>query len=179
MAIIQCPECGKSISDKAKTCPNCGVPIAAKKRENQKISARTERTIYECKTHWIAMVIPAIVGLLFLFSGIVGMTGTKNKESAVGFLIIAIIAIGFPFLRIKTNKLILTNKRIYGKTGIIRIQSLTSPIEKIQTVNIDKGLLGRVLGYADIKIHCITGVYIFKKQSNAEEMQNAILNTIK
>ena len=29
MAMIICPECGKSVSDKAETCPNCGYPIAA------------------------------------------------------------------------------------------------------------------------------------------------------
>ena len=28
MALISCPECGKEVSDKAPTCPNCGVPIA-------------------------------------------------------------------------------------------------------------------------------------------------------
>lgn len=27
MALINCPECGKGISDKAKSCPNCGCPI--------------------------------------------------------------------------------------------------------------------------------------------------------
>lgn len=27
MALIKCEECGKEISDKAKTCPNCGVPL--------------------------------------------------------------------------------------------------------------------------------------------------------
>lgn len=27
MALIKCPECGKEISDKATTCPNCGCPI--------------------------------------------------------------------------------------------------------------------------------------------------------
>ena len=27
MALINCPECGKEISDKAITCPNCGIPI--------------------------------------------------------------------------------------------------------------------------------------------------------
>lgn len=31
MAIINCPECGKEISDKAIACPNCGMPIASKK----------------------------------------------------------------------------------------------------------------------------------------------------
>ena len=27
MALIKCPECGKEISDKAATCPNCGMPL--------------------------------------------------------------------------------------------------------------------------------------------------------
>ena len=29
MALITCPECGKKVSDLAKTCPDCGYPIAA------------------------------------------------------------------------------------------------------------------------------------------------------
>jgi hypothetical protein len=29
MALIDCPECGAKISDKAPTCPHCGVPVAA------------------------------------------------------------------------------------------------------------------------------------------------------
>ncbi len=28
MAMINCPECGKMVSDKAVSCPNCGFPIA-------------------------------------------------------------------------------------------------------------------------------------------------------
>jgi len=28
MAMIDCPECGKQVSDKAPACPDCGVPIA-------------------------------------------------------------------------------------------------------------------------------------------------------
>ena len=28
MALINCSECGHQVSDKAKTCPNCGCPIA-------------------------------------------------------------------------------------------------------------------------------------------------------
>ena len=28
MALISCPECGKEVSDKAESCPHCGVRIA-------------------------------------------------------------------------------------------------------------------------------------------------------
>lgn len=28
MAIIKCPECGREVSSKAATCPNCGCPVA-------------------------------------------------------------------------------------------------------------------------------------------------------
>lgn len=34
MALIKCPECGKEISDKAESCPNCGCPV---KSENSEI----------------------------------------------------------------------------------------------------------------------------------------------
>ena len=27
MALIKCPECGKEISDKSKTCVHCGFPL--------------------------------------------------------------------------------------------------------------------------------------------------------
>lgn len=40
MALIQCPECGKSISDAAEACPNCGYPIA----EVRKQEAEREKT---------------------------------------------------------------------------------------------------------------------------------------
>lgn len=31
MALINCPECGKEISDQAETCPNCGIALKRKR----------------------------------------------------------------------------------------------------------------------------------------------------
>lgn len=36
MALIQCPECGQTISDKAEKCPKCGYPIASNESETAK-----------------------------------------------------------------------------------------------------------------------------------------------
>jgi len=36
MALISCTECGKEISDKAKSCPFCGAPTAFVKNQSEK-----------------------------------------------------------------------------------------------------------------------------------------------
>ena len=46
MALIKCPECGKEVSDKAKTCPNCGCQLATTKWETIDL----DETIYEIET---------------------------------------------------------------------------------------------------------------------------------
>lgn len=138
-----------------------------------------EQKVYECKAHWCNLIVPGLVALFFIGVFATAFSNPNDRSISIWFLLFAVASFGIPFWKIKSCKLVLTDKRIYGKTGIIKTKSLSAPLSKVQTVNIDKKLFGRIFGYADITIHCITGVYIFKKQSNAEEMQNAILNTIK
>ena len=44
MALIKCSECGKQISDKAKTCPNCGNQISQLKEISDKEIKRLNLT---------------------------------------------------------------------------------------------------------------------------------------
>lgn len=50
MALISCPECGKQISNKAPTCPNCGCPIntsAAQAGHPQEDNSKKMANLYE------------------------------------------------------------------------------------------------------------------------------------
>lgn len=40
MSLINCPECGKEISDKAESCPNCGTPM---KEKNQTVNISMDK----------------------------------------------------------------------------------------------------------------------------------------
>ncbi len=45
MALIQCPVCGKSISENAVACPNCGEPMNNAKESNQVLERGTEHFV--------------------------------------------------------------------------------------------------------------------------------------
>lgn len=66
MALIKCSECGHSVSDKAKYCPNCGCPIG------EMVSNQVETFVTEHKKRgkfflWLSMILIAclICGSLF------------------------------------------------------------------------------------------------------------------
>ena len=44
MALINCPECGKEISDRAGECPHCGYPLSESDSSNESVQVTTEPT---------------------------------------------------------------------------------------------------------------------------------------
>jgi hypothetical protein len=49
MALINCDECGKEVSDKAASCPNCGAPIAPVTRAEPAKKKQKYATVRKCK----------------------------------------------------------------------------------------------------------------------------------
>lgn len=148
-----------------------------------------EKIIYKCEPHWIRVKTGLFFSVVFALEGM--MATFIDSEEGLWLEIVAKIltvlfcfgiAFGlwkFSFYLLKSRELILTDRKIYGKTGIITKRTLSAPISKIQTVRIRKTIGGKIFGYSDLEIHCITGVYWFKKQKNAEGMQKAIFDLIK
>lgn len=68
-----------------------------------------------------------------------------------------LLVITFPFaiyeyLCVRYTELGVTNKRVIYKTGIISRKSEEMKLASIETVEIDQGILGRILGYGNIHI---------------------------
>ena len=58
----------------------------------------------------------------------------------------------YEYLRVRHTELGLTNKRVIRKTGIISRKSDEMKLTSIETVEIDQGILGRILGYGNIHV---------------------------
>ena len=58
----------------------------------------------------------------------------------------------YEYLRVRYTELGVTNKRVIYKTGIISRKSEEMKLASIETVEIDQGILGRILGYGNIHV---------------------------
>jgi len=106
-----------------------------------------EEIVYRAKLHWIVFLGPAIwlvVALLFFSSG-------GDAATAGGLFILIAIATGIgSFINYSTSEFGITNKRVMVKVGFIRRNSLEVLLNKVEGIQVNQGILGRILGYGSI-----------------------------
>ncbi len=85
---------------------------------------KDERVVYEAKLHWIVFVSLRAVFTLFIA----------------------------PLIEFLTNEYAITNKRVIVKVGFISRRTLELNLGKVESINVDQSILGRILGYGTINI---------------------------
>lgn len=85
MALIKCSECGREVSDKAESCPQCGAPIAsALEAEAAGAKLRTiQQTSKKLKTHIVIAAILFWGGLIWILLGMRSATSAGVPPSRV------------------------------------------------------------------------------------------------
>ena len=83
-----------------------------------------ERVIYEAKLHWIIFV--SWKSLLTLFIS--------------------------PIIQRWTNEFAITSKRVIIKIGLIRRHTLEMNLSKVESVDVNQSIMGRILGYGTIVV---------------------------
>ena len=64
MSLIECPDCGKSVSSQASVCPNCGRPIASQQANQQR--TQDEVTCAQTEDPHKGCIIAAAIGILIM-----------------------------------------------------------------------------------------------------------------
>lgn len=78
-------------------------------------------------------------------------------------------------LRRWTTEIAVTDRRIIFKRGFIRRHTIEMNMDKVETVDVDQSLAGRILGYGDIVVHG-TGSSIepFRKIAAPQAFRNQV-----
>lgn len=78
-----------------------------------------------------------------------------------------------------STELALTDKRMIGKVGILKTECMDASLDKIQTVSVASGLLGKIFGYRNMKIS-LASMESFRYQFvvDADEYKRLIMQRI-
>jgi uncharacterized membrane protein YdbT with pleckstrin-like domain len=57
-----------------------------------------------------------------------------------------------PIIERWTTEFAITNKRVINKAGLVERRTFEMNLNKIESVNVEQSILGRILGYGDIEI---------------------------
>ena len=141
-------------------------------REDEKITCEAVKSNV---VKYVCFLIMGIVGFLILnyVMSLVSMTIVDIVKIILLFAI-EIIIFAYPIIRIKNTELCYTNKRVIGKTGIFIIDTLNTPLSKVNNVHIRKS----ILGYGTIVIATSSKNYKFKYISNVEELRDKLMEEI-
>lgn len=95
---------------------------------------------YKTNLTWFIFFWPVVLSIILLpfLSGL-------NLMITVPWLIIAIV----DYI---SSEFGITNKRLVMKTGVIKRQTHETQVNKIERINIEQGIIGRLLGYGTIMV---------------------------
>ena len=115
MALINCPQCGKSVSDKAAVCPNCGLPID----EIVCDSKPNGKALPKSLTRVLSIFAIAILVNQFIFSGIYGLT----SHSVVVIIASVFILVG-TLLTKRSNYMLMAGLLLLAFCNLINIADM-------------------------------------------------------
>jgi uncharacterized membrane protein YdbT with pleckstrin-like domain len=117
-----------------------------------------ERVLYSTNAHWI-FYFPAIVAWIVALALFVASRQTIVEGLVLLCLVAAgLVALAALYWTIKgwfhrfTTETDVTNLRVVHKTGFIKRRTFEMALDKVESVDVDQTILGRILNYGDVTI---------------------------
>jgi uncharacterized membrane protein YdbT with pleckstrin-like domain len=116
-----------------------------------------ERVVYETGLHWL-IFLRAI--LLFIAAAAIAVASAYAPTGDGGFVLIAAGAVAFlglvallaALLRRAGTELAVTDQRVVFKRGILSRHTIEMNRSKVESVDVDQSLLGRLFGFGTVQL---------------------------
>jgi len=124
-----------------------------------------ETIVYETRLHWIVLVVPLLLGLLFGLAGVamfvLSSNSTANNATAsqamtiagVAFLVLALIFVVRGILMRNATEMTVTNKRVFVKVGLAARRTVELLLSRVESIGVEESVMGRMLGFGRVIVH--------------------------
>ena len=117
-----------------------------------------EKVLYSTNAHWI-FYLPAIAAWIVAL-GFLVISRTSSTEGIILLCvsISGIVALAAAYWTVRgwfhrlTTETDVTDKRVVHKTGFIKRRTFEIALDKIESVDVEQSILGRIFNYGDVTI---------------------------
>jgi membrane protein YdbS with pleckstrin-like domain len=152
----------------------------------EKNLAPNEKILFRARYHWVFYRFSITVFVLAVALAIAALYAKSNQASdevgrplawvAAAFVAIALATFAMMRFRANLDEFVVTSRRVIRKVGIFAREVQQAPIEKIQDITIEQGILGRLLGYGTVIVQTAseTGMLVFPSVAKPDGFRNHI-----
>lgn len=109
------------------------------------VLTENENILYDARIHWMVFGAP-------IFYGLCGLLAWLFFDPILGgvILLMNIYPVYYSVVAFITTHLILTNKKVIGRTGFLTRDWRQVTLERIETAYLEEPIIGRLLGYSSV-----------------------------
>lgn len=113
-----------------------------------------EELLYRTRTHWVAFTGPALTVLAAVLLWI-GLWAGDVERAHLGVIPVAMGGMWWiaRYVKERFEEYAVTGRRVISKRGIVRRTVSITPLERIQSIDVKQGLLGRLLNYGAVVVY--------------------------
>lgn len=110
---------------------------------------KDEKILLITRQHWMRLLLP-----FFVWAVVAALLFWLMESKSTAFLIVLIVAIYplYEYVNYKSNLWCVTNLRVVDENGFFGRHSKESPLDKINNVEYDQSIWGRIFGFGDVDI---------------------------
>jgi uncharacterized membrane protein YdbT with pleckstrin-like domain len=118
-----------------------------------------EKVLYSTNAHWI-FYLPALAAwVLAVVLLVLSRTATMESVILLCLSAAAVVALAAVYWMAKawfhrwTTETDVTNLRVVHKTGFIKRRTFEMSLDKVESVDVNQSILGRILNYGDVTVN--------------------------
>src|SRR5215813_8190640 len=159
----------------------------------RKVLQPGETVVYATKLHWLIYVNTILLAIVCVVLVGAAVSTSDNQSISLAFAIAAIIfallalSTGLrAFIRRATTELAVTDHRVIYKTGLLSRHTIEMNRSKVESVDVDQSLLGRIFSYGTVMLRgtggslepmaAIADPLVFRSHITADPVRHAAAN---
>jgi membrane protein YdbS with pleckstrin-like domain len=139
-----------------------------------------ERLVYQGRLHWFLFLRPLwllALAIILPFGAYQYGQGEAVVGAVMGSIVLVILALLSLVARVityLTSEFAVTNKRVVMKQGFIRRKTMELMLNKVDSLGVDQGLLGRAFNFGTVRVAVATEKQSFNFLANPLEFRRQV-----